>query len=166
MSSAAGAEPWDGWWTLSPSRCRSRSARAAGRCAGQLRWLGYAPLYDGLWISPRPLTERHTAQLAPVNLGAMTVFRARHVDLDAGTGRDPLQAWDIAAIAGQYESLHPALAAAAAPDPAGQVGGAEAVRARTEVMDTYRRFAVLDPRLPIPLLPSGWLRKPARTSSP
>ena len=29
-------------------------------------------------------------------------------------------------------------------------------------MDTYRRFPVLDPQLPLPLLPPGWLREPAR----
>ena len=29
-------------------------------------------------------------------------------------------------------------------------------------MDTYRRFPVLDPQLPLSLLPPGWLRDPAR----
>jgi phenylacetic acid degradation operon negative regulatory protein len=28
-------------------------------------------------------------------------------------------------------------------------------------MDTYRRFPLLDPQLPVSLLPSGWLREPA-----
>ena len=44
----------------------------------------------------------------------------------------------------------------------GQVTGAEAVQARTEVMDTYRRFPVLDPLLPTRLLPAGWPRGRAR----
>jgi phenylacetic acid degradation operon negative regulatory protein len=35
------------------------------------------------------------------------------------------------------------------------------VRARTEIMDTYRRFPLLDPHLPARLLPAGWLREPA-----
>ena len=46
---------------------------------------------------------------------------------------------------------------------AGQITGAEAVRARTEVMDTYRRLPILDPQLPARLLPPGWLRVPARS---
>jgi phenylacetic acid degradation operon negative regulatory protein len=45
---------------------------------------------------------------------------------------------------------------------AGQITGAEAVRVRTEVMETYRRLPILDPQLPGRLLPPGWLRGPAR----
>ena len=45
---------------------------------------------------------------------------------------------------------------------AGQITGAEAVRVRTEVMDTYRRLPILDLQLPARLLPPGWLREPAR----
>ncbi|MER7284082.1 PaaX family transcriptional regulator C-terminal domain-containing protein, partial [Dactylosporangium sp. NPDC000244] len=93
---------------------------------------------------------------------AITVFRARHAEFGAATRRDPLQAWDIAAIAAHYDTFtrrwRPLLHRIAA----GRVGGAEAVRARTEVMDTYRRFAVLDPRLPVRLLPPDWPRPAAR----
>ena len=57
-------QPWDGWWTLvafSLPQERSAQRRAL---RGQLRWLGYAPLYDGLWISPHELTPKARAQLA------------------------------------------------------------------------------------------------------
>ena len=33
-------------------------------------------------------------------------------------------------------------------------------------MDTFRRFPILDPQLPLRLLPAGWLRGPARERSP
>ena len=59
----------------------------------------------------------------------------------------------------QYESFIRRWTAAAAPDQRRAGRGAEAVRARTEVMDTYRRFPVLDPQLPVRLLPAGWLRR-------
>ena len=36
------------------------------------------------------------------------------------------------------------------------------MRARTEVMDTYRRFPTIDPKLPLQLLPPGWPRQRAR----
>ena len=45
---------------------------------------------------------------------------------------------------------------------AGDVTGAAAVRARTEVMNTCRHFPVLDPLLPIDLLPADWPRSRAR----
>ena len=70
-------------------------------------------------------------------------------------------AWDTEAIAGQYESFvrrwSPLLPRVEAED----LRGFEAVRARTEVMDTYRRFPLIDPQLPVDLLPAGWLREPA-----
>ncbi|WP_433200598.1 PaaX family transcriptional regulator [Dactylosporangium sp. CS-047395] len=161
VASAAGAEPWDEWWTLiafslpQDERTRRRELR------GRLRWLGYAPLYDGLWISPHALTDLAAGQLDAIAPGSLTVFRARHIGFGAMARREPMQAWDVTAIAGQYDAFiehwRPLLPRIAA----GRVGGAEAVRARTEVMDTYRRFAVLDPRLPIRLLPSGWPRPAA-----
>jgi phenylacetic acid degradation operon negative regulatory protein len=124
--------------------------------------MGFAPLYDGLWVSPRELTEKARAPLEQLALGAMTVFRARHVDLSAAAGRAPLDAWDTAAIAREYASFIEGWSAVPPRMHAGQITGAEAVRVRTEVMDTYRRLPILDPRLPARLLPPGWLREPAR----
>src|ERR687895_1125063 len=45
--------PWDGEWSLVAFSIpeHNRSARDALR--KQLRWLGFAPLYDGVWVSPR-----------------------------------------------------------------------------------------------------------------
>jgi phenylacetic acid degradation operon negative regulatory protein len=162
VSAADGAEPWDEWWTLiafslpQQERTRRRALR------GQLRWMGFAPLYDGLWVSPHALTDGSAAQLAQLAPGAMTVFRARHLQFAGTGGRDPLRAWDVAAIAEHYDRFMRRWRAVVPRIEAGRVGGAEAVRVRTEVMDTYRRFAVLDPRLPIRLLPPGWPRLPAR----
>ncbi|MEU4746778.1 PaaX family transcriptional regulator C-terminal domain-containing protein, partial [Actinosynnema sp. NPDC023658] len=154
--------PWDGKWTLIAfSLPQDEVARRRG-LRSRLRWMGYAPLYDGLWISPLDLAGKVEAQLTELTLGAITVFRARHVDLGASVGREPLDAWDTAAIARQYESFIERWSPLAAEVRAARITGAEAVRARTEVMDTYRRLPILDPHLPIELLPPGWLRSPAR----
>ncbi|MFF5369525.1 PaaX family transcriptional regulator C-terminal domain-containing protein [Streptomyces sp. NPDC013187] len=45
---------------------------------------------------------------------------------------------------------------------ADRLTGADAVRARTEVMHAYRHVPILDPLLPIGLLPLGWPRSRAR----
>jgi phenylacetic acid degradation operon negative regulatory protein len=159
---AAPADSWDGAWTLVAFSLPKDQGTRRRALRGQLRWLGYAPLYDGLWVSPHAPGPRVEAELAAVSLGAMTVFRAHHVDVRAAAGRDPIAAWDVAAVARQYgafvrtwEPLLPRIRS-------GKVTGAEAVRARTEVMDTYRRFPVLDPLLPIRLLPPGWPRERGR----
>jgi phenylacetic acid degradation operon negative regulatory protein len=161
VSSAAGAEPWDEHWTLIAFSLPQQERPQRQELRSKLRWMGYAPLYDGLWISPHELTDKVEEQLARLTLGAMTVFRARHVELDAKIRRTPLEAWDTAAIAREYEAFIQHWQLMPARMRAGQLTGAEAVRARTEVMDTYRRLPILDPRLPLRLLPRGWLRGPA-----
>jgi len=161
VASMTGAEEWDGHWTLvafSLPQERSVQRRAL---RDQLRWLGYAPLYDGLWVSPHRLTHKAKDHLAQLSLGTVTVFRARQIELDATVGRDPLDAWDTGAIAGQYESFVGRWEPLLTRIRSGDLRGAAAVRARTEVMDTYRRFPLIDPRLPVRLLPAGWLRDPA-----
>ncbi|WP_127502700.1 PaaX family transcriptional regulator [Actinoplanes solisilvae] len=158
IAAPARTEPWDGQWTLIAFSLPQEQRALRRGLRSQLRWLGYAPLYDGLWVCPHDIGEKAKARLAEMTLGTLTVFRARHVELDAAIRRNPVDAWDIAAIARQYESF----IGRWRPARAGRITGAEAVRARTEVMDTYRRLPVLDPQLPARLLPPGWLREPAR----
>jgi phenylacetic acid degradation operon negative regulatory protein len=91
----------------------------------------------------------------------MTVFQARHLELKTEVNRNPIEAWDIPAIAQEYEAFISRWSGLLPQIAAGGVTGAAAVRTRTEVMDRYRRFPTLDPMLPIELLPPGWPR--ART---
>ena len=162
IAAPAAARPWDGQWTLIAFSLPQEEGSLRRGLRSQLRWMGYAPLYDGLWISPHDLTEKARARLAELTLGTLTVFRARHVELDAAIRRNPLDAWDTAAIARNYESFVRHWRPTLSRTRAGEITGAEAVRTRTEVMDTYRRLPILDPQLPTTLLPPGWLREPAR----
>lgn len=156
------AESWDGCWTLVAFSLPQEEGTRRRALRGRLRWLGYAPLYDGLWLSPHALGPRAEAELAAESLGSMTVFRARHVEIGTVAGRNPIDAWDVPAIAEQYEAFVRRWEPVLPRIRSGKLAGAEAVRARTEVMDTYRRFPVLDPLLPSRLLPPGWLRCRAR----
>ncbi|MET8149945.1 PaaX family transcriptional regulator C-terminal domain-containing protein [Actinoplanes sp. NPDC049668] len=162
IAEAAGAPPWDEHWTLIAFSLPQQQSTLRRALCSRLRWMGYAPLYAGLWISPHDLSEKTRARLAEVTLGTVTVFRARHVELDTTVRRNPLDAWDTAEIARQYESFIRRWSPALPKTRAGAILGADAVRARTEVMDTYRRLPILDPHLPLRLLPRGWLREPAR----
>lgn len=162
ISSTAATEPWDGWWTLVAFSLPQAEDTQRRALRGQLRWWGFAPLYDGLWVSPGEVTAEAAVDLAKTNAGGVTVFRARHVELAASVGRDPIAAWDLGAISAQYESFVRRWKPMLPKVRSGRVRGGEAVRARTEVMDTYRRFPTLDPLLPLELLPPNWLRRPVR----
>ncbi|MFJ8666390.1 PaaX family transcriptional regulator C-terminal domain-containing protein [Streptomyces sp. NPDC093600] len=155
-------DSWDGWWTLVAFSVPEQESTRRRALRTALRWRGYAPLYDAVWASPHPLTPKGRAEVAELALGAVSVFRARQVDLETEANRSPVEAWDLPGIAGQYEvfirrwkSLLPRIGA-------GGLTGAAAVRARTQVMNTYRHFPVLDPLLPIDLLPADWPRSRAR----
>ena len=164
---ATRADAWDEWWTLVAFSLPQEESTQRRLLRGQLRWLGFAPLYDGLWVSPDALNPTVKDRLLSVSGGTISVFRARHVELPIATNRDPIEAWDVAAVARQYEAFvgywEPLL-----PSVRNRtITGAAAVRARTEIMDTYRRFPVLDPQLPIQLMPGNWPRRgPARPSPP
>ncbi|WP_033443548.1 PaaX family transcriptional regulator [Saccharothrix sp. NRRL B-16314] len=161
-SAAADEEPWDQRWTLIAFSLPQDEVARRRELRSMLRWFGCAPLYDGLWISPHDITHKARAQLTGLAFGTMTVFRARHVDLGATTGRNPLDAWDTTAIAGHYEAFIRRWSPLLPGIRSARITGVEAVRARTEVMDTYRRLPILDPGLPLRLLPPGWPRARAR----
>jgi phenylacetic acid degradation operon negative regulatory protein len=159
---ATGADPWDGYWTLVSFSFpqAERSQRRALR--GQLRWLGFAPLYDALWVSPDAPNETVKDRLAVMTLGAVTMFRARHVELAMHADRNPIDAWDITAIARHYDTFIRRWKPLLPRIRSGRTTGAAAVRARTEIMDAYRRFPFIDPQLPIELMPARWPRARAR----
>jgi phenylacetic acid degradation operon negative regulatory protein len=159
---AARTHAWDGRWTVIAFSLPQEEGTQRRALRGQFRWLGYAPLYDGLWVSPHALTAKAEAELAAVTSGAITVLRARHVDLASNTNRNPIEAWDVTGIARHYESFMHRWSPLVPRIGRGTITGAAAVRARTEVMDTYRRFPILDPLLPMELLPPGWPRARAR----
>lgn len=119
-----------------------------------LRWQGYAPLYDGLWVSPHPLTDTSRAELLAIAHGATTVFRARHMDIEALTSRAPIGAWDVTTLARLYDALYPALAWPPAWYPSWgacrRERGAGAYRGHGDIP----ALPDLDPQLPIRLMPA------------
>jgi phenylacetic acid degradation operon negative regulatory protein len=135
----------------------NRAARDALR--KQLRWRGFAPLYDGLWVSPRDHAAEVIGYLKDLDITTGTAFRAASVPADCDI---PARAWDLEGLRSRYEgfiSFAGQLRDAAA---AGRVPPTDALIARTRVMDEWRTFPGLDPDLPAELLPGGWPRSAAR----
>jgi|SRR4051794_33629210 phenylacetic acid degradation operon negative regulatory protein len=159
-----GAEPqsWDGRWTLIAFSFPQEENTRRRALRGRLRWLGFAPLYDGLWVSPDTLNPVVKDGLEAITVGTMSVFRSSHVQLATAPNRNPIEAWDIAAIAWNYETFIRRWRPLVTRVRSRRITGAAAVRARTEIMETYRRIPALDPQLPMELMPAGWPRAQAR----
>jgi phenylacetic acid degradation operon negative regulatory protein len=158
----AAVPSWDGRWTLVAFSFPQEENTHRRALRGKLRWLGFAPLYDGVWVSPDTLNPTVRDGLAAVTLGAMTVFRSHHVELATAANRNPIEAWDITTMARTYEAFIRRWEPLLTRVRGGRITGAAAVKARTEIMDTYRLIPSLDPQLPIELMPAGWPRARAR----
>jgi phenylacetic acid degradation operon negative regulatory protein len=160
MSFGLTEQPWDGRWTLAAFSLpeQQRDVRHAVRV--RLKWLGFASLYDGLWISPRAEPAEVSAALTGLGVGTATVLRAS--DPLPGQSRPPIDAWNLAELRTSYEAFIAAHETVLATVRRGDIGSAKALVARTELVDTFRAFPGLDPELPGELLPPDWPRDRAR----
>jgi phenylacetic acid degradation operon negative regulatory protein len=144
-----GDPAWDGrWHLLVIERLRDRAHRDRVRAA--LGYLGYAPLGEMTWISPRP-----SAELDPL-LEAERLRAERFVASYDGDPRGLLaRAWDLDGLARAYQrwlAQASELIAAAGPgtsDPA-------VFALRSALVHEWRKFLFTDPGFPAALLPPAW----------
>jgi phenylacetic acid degradation operon negative regulatory protein len=140
---------WDGQWhVLVVERVSDRARR--GRVRAALRYLGYAPLDETTWISPRPSVE-----LDPL-LAAERLRAERFVAAYDGDARGLLaRAWDLDGLARAYQrwlEMAGGLIAAAGPDAA----DAAVFALRSSLVHEWRKFLFTDPGFPAALLPPHW----------
>jgi phenylacetic acid degradation operon negative regulatory protein len=159
MQFAAAPTAWDGQWT-----CVVVSAPGAdGRRRAvrrRLRRLGLGALSDEVWITPRPLVGPIRRAVAGLEDGEVAVFRATEVEVPHGA--DLTAAWDIAGLRAGYDALAAALEPMERRIDDGSMGAAEALLARTGLLDRWRDLVSVDPRLPDELLPDDWPRDAVR----
>lgn len=144
---------WDGLWSVvvfSVPETR-RAARHSAR--SRLKWLGFASLYDGVWISPTDSAREAMTQLSELDIDDVTIMRARlHTSLPEG----PQAAWDLTATRRRYDEFIRDLASGP------RLSEAAALAERSRVMLMWQRFRALDVGLPLELLPAEWPRGAAR----
>jgi phenylacetic acid degradation operon negative regulatory protein len=161
MAFGAGPAPWDGTWTVAAFSVPEERREARHSLRTKLRWLGFAPLYDGVWVSPRSAAEPALAALREVGVERITVMSA--VVLDGGPPAGaPIAAWDLDDLRARYDAFIAAHEPLLERVRRGRVGASEALLARTALMDQWRNFPNLDPELPDQFLPAGWPRRRAR----
>ncbi|MCR2799466.1 PaaX family transcriptional regulator C-terminal domain-containing protein [Microbacterium sp. zg-Y818] len=145
---------WDGCWSVLMFSIPEAERALRHRARAILRWSGYAPLYDGVWISPTGSVEDTTAQLRAAGVLDVTSLRA---PLAMTSTDGPLRAWGIAAVRQEYARFLDRLAAG----PRTEAGGA-ALATRTDLMLDWQAFRHIDPGHPARLLPADWPRAAAR----
>lgn len=149
------ADPtWDGTWTVATFTTPEDQRDVRSMLRHRLRWLGFAPLFDGVWISPSADAIATRATFDDLGLSGYAVFHAAHGE--AGTSL--AAPWQIESLHEKYSTFIKDGDRLADRLTRGDVTASEALIARTEIMDTWRSFPSQDPDLPAELLPSDWPR--------
>ena len=100
FSFGAASQPWDGMWSLVAFSIPEDNRAARDALRKQLRWRGFAPLYDGLWVSPRDHAAEVIGYLKDLDITTGTAFRASAVPAGAEI---PARAWDLGGLRARYE---------------------------------------------------------------
>lgn len=152
---------WDGRWSLVAFSVPETNRSAREQLRTRLRWLGFAPLYDALWISPHPRHDQALAELGDLGVTRATAFVATSPDLP-DTTVEPQSAWDLGGLAELYRTFVTTWEPTHAALGKGAISPVDALVKRTALMDGWRAFPGVDPDLPRPLLPADWPRDQAR----
>ncbi|MET8207678.1 PaaX family transcriptional regulator C-terminal domain-containing protein [Streptomyces sp. NPDC005373] len=162
MEFGSGDRPWDGLWTTVIFSVPDDRREVRHVIRRRLGFLGYAPVYDGVWMSPHADHQQTVELLESVGVRSATVLRSTLTY--AQGGGDPLAAWDLDAIQAAYQDFITEYTPLLARVTSGQVGSAEALVARTTVKDVWREVVGIDPELPANLLPDDWPAPEARAT--
>ena len=161
LTFGAREEPWSGQWTVAAFSVPEDHRDLRHNLRTRLGWLGFAPLYDGVWVCPHERSQEVSRVIADIGIDTATVFRAETAG-DLPPGGNPLRAWNLDALRNTYVDLQAEYEPVRERLRTGQIGTAEALIARTAFMDAWRNFPNLDPELPDVLLPPKWPRAQAR----
>ncbi len=144
-----GDQAWDGQWHLLVAQHIADRARRE-RVRAALGYLGYAPIGEGTWVSPRAAPGLNTL-LAAEELQAER-FQARY---DGDPGGLLARAWDLGGLARAYQEwlgwARPLTAEAGPGTPDETV-----FALRSRLVHEWRKFLFADPGLPAALLPAHW----------
>jgi phenylacetic acid degradation operon negative regulatory protein len=152
---ARDARPWDGVWTVVAFSVPEAQRDVRHSVRTNLHLLGFAALFDGLWCSPWDDRDGALATLSDLGAHSATVMRA---EIDPRSTVQALSAWDLDAVKQRYREFEEEFSPMLSDARRGALTASEALVARTKVMDSWRKFVLLEPDLPAELLPADWPR--------
>lgn len=160
-AAARGAQDWDGMWTVVTFSLPSSRRVERTALRSQLRALGFAPLQDGVWISPGAFSPALADALRTAPEGTVSVFRATLEYPESLAARRAEPAHALEELGARYRDFVAEFSALPVRQAAGELSPADAFVARVTLADTWRALYHADPRLPAELLPDDWARPAA-----
>ena len=153
-------DDWSGAWSVVAFTIpeNSRALRAGAR--NRLGWLGFAPLYDDVWICPHDRHEDAVREFAA--LGVVATPLQATVAQSGVPIRLPQNAWDLESLAELYHDFLERAEEVRTLLTAGRMRSEEALVHRTRLLEEWLELSSRDPDLPATLLPADWPRTRAR----
>jgi phenylacetic acid degradation operon negative regulatory protein len=149
-------DAWDGRWSLLAYSIPQGNRRLRDRLRDQLAWLGFGSIGNGVWISPREVTDEVQDLAERLALGDRFVcFRGRRV---AGEAAEELVArcWDLDTLAERYRDFVERWQAVRDEVVRSLPDSERCFVLRFDLIHEFRRFPLEDPDLPRTLLPDPW----------
>lgn len=154
---------WDGMWTIVAFSVAENRRQNRHVLRSQLRALGFAPFYDGLWIASDADSQSVSEQLRQVEDADIAVFRGSLVDQPRVSFAKLFDTWKLDDVRQGYDEFIETFTALRERVLQDAVPPAESFVTRTRLMDAWRVFPRIDPDLPDSILPDDWPRERARS---
>lgn len=137
----------DGWtvlWHQIPEDRRLERSRLARR----LRFLGFGPVQDSVWVSPHDHCEEVRALLDELGVAGFAVVFVASIGGFEGLPALVARAWDLTGLSERYASFVAEFSSFVARNGrARRLPDDEAFLVRTRVVHLFRGFPFLDPEL-------------------
>ncbi|MFC3712939.1 PaaX family transcriptional regulator C-terminal domain-containing protein [Sphingoaurantiacus capsulatus] len=145
---------WDGRWLVLSVSVPESQRMNRHYLQSRLAWLGMGSPVPGIWISPHAGAPIHPVieKLGLGTLASSWVGGFGPVGDEAAMVR---QAWDIDGLAALYAEFIARFGKLA------PVGDAERFVAYVQLVQAWRRFPFIDPKLPARFLPDPWIGRDA-----
>ncbi|NYK10509.1 phenylacetic acid degradation operon negative regulatory protein [Leifsonia naganoensis] len=158
MGFGVSTRPWDGTWTVVVYSLTDAQRDRRQTLREWLRWLGFGPVRDGVWISPdadADVTRKALSDLLPPD---GLVLRSSII---AGEVM-PDRVWSLDRVRDAYVSFIEEFRPSLFSLREGTVSPAEAFVLWNSILGRWRAFPSTDPDLPNTALPVDWPRLEAR----
>jgi len=148
---------WDGQWLLLIVSVPEEQRALGHRLRRRLTWAGFGSLGQGTWITPHAdLVVEATRILDELETLPHTLSFVSRFGKIGLEGDLVAEAWDIEELAARYREFIERFRKVRVRDDA------SAFVAQTRLIHEWRRFAFLDPVLPVELLPANWIGSQAK----
>jgi len=146
---------WDGNWRMVIYTVPDENRAERDELRKTLQWHGFGPLAAATWVSPHPRLDIVAEELKDLSAARLELLTCQTSGSDADR-RMAERCWDLATINAEYVRLLDQLQQEMNVARLKKMSGRDALRARIELVHSYRKLPFLDPDLPSQLLPKGW----------